>query len=372
LGHGGRLAGVHNVPLSGEVESLTFPQGDGRLSSQTIDALSRPLRSLRLSVTDRCNLRCSYCMPEEEYAWLERADVLTFEELREVVAAFASLGVERVRITGGEPLVRRELPDLIALLADIPAIQDLALTTNGLLLAGQAVALRGAGLRRVTVSLDTLQPDRFQALTRRTGLEKVLAGIEAAKAVGFEQLKLDTVVIRGVNDDELVPLLAYAKTVGAELRFIEYMDVGGATRWTMEKVVTRAEILRKLSAHLGPIEPLGRTDRAPAERFRLPDGSTFGIIASVSAPFCGSCDRSRVTADGRWFTCLYAKDGLDLRGPLREGASAHSLSQLLAAGWRRRMDRGAEQRLTMRDRGPLAEKPELVSNPHLEMHIRGG
>ncbi len=332
------------------------------------DALARPLGSLRLSVTDRCNLRCAYCMPEEEYVWLPNAEILSFEELDKVAGAFAALGVDRVRLTGGEPLVRKELPALIRQLAARPAVKDLALTTNGVLLAGQAAALRDAGLHRITVSLDTLQPERFKALTRRDHHAQVLEGVAAAR---FPRgLKLDTVVIRGFNDDELIPLLEYAATHGAELRFIEYMDVGGATRWTRAQVVSRAELLERIAAHYGAVTPLHSEDRAPAQRFQLPDGRTFGVIASTTQPFCRTCDRSRVTADGRWFTCLYAEAGLDLKGPLRRG---EALEPLISAGWSKRTDRGAERRLELHaQRAALKTQGELRADPHLEMHTRGG
>ena len=306
------------------------------------DAFARPLRNLRLSVTDRCNLRCQYCMPEEEYAWLPRADLLTFEEISTLVDVFTTLGVEKVRLTGGEPLLRRDLPTLVRLLARHPRLRDLALTTNGVLLAEQAQALYDAGLHRITVSLDTLKPERFRVLTRRDTHARVLAGIEAVRRVGFTGLKLDTVVMRGDNDDEFVALIEYGKQVGAEVRFIEYMDVGGATSWAMDKVYSRAAILARLSQCYGPIEPVVEESWAPAERFRLPDGTVFGIIASTTAPFCRTCDRSRLTADGMWYLCLYARQGIDLRQPLRAGASREELASIIIPGWQTRRDRGAE------------------------------
>ncbi len=336
------------------------------------DTLGRPLGNLRLSVTDRCNLRCAYCMPEQDYAWLPREDILRFEEIARLVGVFADLGVDRVRLTGGEPLLRRDLPDLVAMLASSGRIRDLAMTTNGVLLSGSARALRRAGLGRLTVSLDTLDPERFRALTRFDEVDRVLAGIEAAAAEGFASLKIDTVVIRGVNDGELVALLERGRVWGAEVRFIEYMDVGGATHWTRESVVSRREILEALERHYGPIAPIVETSSAPAERFRLLDGTAFGIIASTTAPFCRSCDRSRLTADGLWYLCLYAARGLDLRGPLRAGASGEELAAIIASGWRGRSDRGAEERLAMRDRATLVPLTELKKDPHLEMHTRGG
>jgi cyclic pyranopterin phosphate synthase len=339
------------------------------------DAYGRPLRNLRLSVTDRCNLRCQYCMPEEEYAWLPREEILHFEEISRLVDVFVALGVDKLRLTGGEPLLRRNLPVLIGMLAGRPALRDLALTTNGVLLASQAAGLRAAGLHRVTVSLDTLRPERFPPLTRRP-VEvhaQVLEGIMAAPAAGFTGTKLDTVVIRGVNDDELADLIEFGRRVPAEVRFIEYMDVGGATRWSMDQVVSRAEMLDVVGRRYGRIEALVEPDStAPAERFRLSDGTTFGIIASTTAPFCRSCDRSRLTADGMWYRCLYAVEGSDLRGPLRQGASPEELAALILHGWQARADRGAEERLAARDRGPLVQIGALKRNPHLEMHTRGG
>ncbi len=337
------------------------------------DTYGRVLRNLRISVTDRCNLRCQYCMPEEDYAWLPREELLHFEEIATLVDVFIALGVDKVRLTGGEPLLRRDLPRLVRLLAAKSGLRDLAITTNGLLLAEQAPALHAAGLHRVTVSLDTLRADRFRALTRRTGLEQVLAGIAAVPRAGFTATKLDTVVMRGVNDDEVVDLVELAKGVPAEVRFIEYMDVGGATRWSMDRVVSRREILDTLARRYGAIEPQPEPgSTAPAERFRLPDGTVFGIIASTTAPFCAACDRSRLTADGMWYLCLYALQGADLRGPLRRGASADELASLITAGWRARTDRGAEERLAARDRGPLVQIARLRQDPHLEMHTRGG
>ncbi len=337
-----------------------------------VDSLSRPLRSLRVSVTDRCNLRCRYCMPEQDYVWLPRRSILTFEEIARLVGIFTSLGVDKVRLTGGEPLLRHDLPALTAMLAKNPAIRDLALTTNGLLLAKHANALKQAGLGRVTVSLDTLRPDRMRELARSDRHADMLAGIAAAGAVGFP-LKLNSVVMRGVNDDELVDLIEFARVHGAEVRFIEYMDVGGATQWSAEQVVSQREILEVLTARYGAITPVTTADlSAPAERFRLPNGTTFGIVASTTAPFCRTCDRSRLTAAGTWFLCLYAERGTDLREPLRNGASDAELADLIASTWRGRADRGAEERLGLANRAPLFQVEGLRADPHREMHTRGG
>ncbi|HEY7436691.1 MAG TPA: GTP 3',8-cyclase MoaA [Methylomirabilota bacterium] len=336
------------------------------------DALDRPLRNLRLSVTDRCNLRCQYCMPEEDYVWLPRDDMLSFEEMDRLVDVFADLGVDKVRLTGGEPLLRRDLDRLVRLLAANPRIRDLAMTTNGVLLAEQAPGLRAAGLHRVTVSLDTLRDDRFKALTRRDSHARVLEGIAAVGRSGWSGLKLDTVVMRGINDDELADLIEYGTAVSAEVRFIEYMDVGGATHWSMERVVPRGEILTALTARYGPIEPIVEESSAPADRFRLPDGRVFGIISSTTAPFCRACDRSRLTADGLWYLCLYATRGTDLRQALRGGVSRENLRALIRSTWQGRRDRGAEERLATPGRSPLVQIGELKRDPHLEMHTRGG
>src|SRR5688572_17398674 len=335
------------------------------------DSLDRPLRNLRLSVTDRCNLRCSYCMPEPDYVWLPREDILHFEEIETLVDVFTGLGVDKVRLTGGEPLLRRDVPDLVRRLAARPAIRDLAMTTNGVLLATHARVLKDAGLHRLTVSLDTLQPQRFRELTRYDEFDLVLEGISYAAPI-FPGLKLDTVVIRGVNDDELIDLLEYGKRHGAEVRFIEYMDVGGATHWSMPRVMPRREMLTRLESHYGTIAPVIEESSAPADRYRLPDGTTFGIISSTTEPFCDSCDRSRLTADGLWYLCLYASHGTDLRRPLRSGATPDQLAQLIRATWEVRSDRGAEERLASRDRSPLIPVDRLRRDPHLEMHTRGG
>jgi GTP 3',8-cyclase len=341
------------------------------LSAPVRDAFQRPLRSLRLSVTDRCNLRCAYCMPETDYVWLPKAELLTFEELERLTGIFSTLGVDKVRLTGGEPLLRSELPALVRRLAANRSLRDLAITTNGVLLSEQARALREAGLQRVTVSLDTLRPETFRTLTRADLHHRVLAGIDAAREQGFP-LKLDTVVVRGTNDGEVLDLLAFAREVGAEIRFIEYMDVGGATRWNRAQVVSRAELLERIRAAEGSVEPVGGQGSDPAERFRLPDGSLFGIIASTTTPFCRACDRSRLTADGTWFLCLYARRGANLRAALRSGADDREIASLIRVGWQGRTDRGAEERRALEERGALANSAELREDPRLEMHTRGG
>ena len=336
------------------------------------DRHGRPLRNLRLSVTDRCNLRCAYCMPEETYQWLPRKDLLSFEEITRLVNAFVDLGVRKLRLTGGEPLLRHGLPELVRQLAVIPEIEDLALTTNGLLLEEHAEALLDAGLQRFSISLDSLHPERVKALTKRDGLANTMAGLELLHRIAGPNAgtKIDTVVMRGTNDDELGDLLEYGKTIGAEVRFIEYMDVGGATQWSMDTVVSRAQMLAQLTETYGSIEAAHDADdpSAPADRYRLPDGTLFGIISSTTQPFCGSCDRSRLTADGMWYLCLYAQDGFDLREPLRGGASPAELADFLRSTWEHRSQRGAEERLEQGER----RAPEPGGDPHAEMHTRGG
>jgi GTP 3',8-cyclase len=310
-------------------------------------------------------------MPEEDYVWLPREDILQFEEIDRIVDQFLQLGVNKVRLTGGEPLLRRDLPALIERLSHKDGIRDFAMTTNAVLLAPLADDLKRAGLHRLTISLDTLQRDRFVKLARFDELPRVLAGMDAA-VDPFPGFKIDSVIIRGVNDDELIPLLEFAKARGAELRFIEYMDVGGANDWSMSQVVSRKEMVETIAAHYGAAEPLREISSAPAERYRLPDGTTFGIIASTTEPFCRSCDRSRLTADGVWYLCLYAARGVDLRGPLRGGVSDDALRDLITSVWHARTDRGAEHRLATRDRSPLIPLKALKKDPHLEMHTRGG
>jgi cyclic pyranopterin phosphate synthase len=346
------------------------------------DTFARPLGSLRLSVTDRCNLRCSYCMPETDYAWLPRESILSFEELTRLSAVFAGLGASKVRLTGGEPLLRHDLDVLVRSLSAVPGVTDLALTTNGVLLAPVARELRLAGLHRVTVSLDTLRPDRLAAFARSTRHADIIAGIRAARDAGLGPVKINSVIVRGFNDDEIVDLLEFARAEGAELRYIEYMDVGGATRWSMADVVSREEILARIAERFGPaiaadrVDPNARREdsaaRAPAERHVLPDGTVFGIIASVTAPFCRDCDRSRITADGTWLLCLYADTGIDLREQLRSGASDEELARVISEGWARRRDRGAEIRAASPDRTALYSLTSLRADPRREMHTRGG
>jgi cyclic pyranopterin phosphate synthase len=342
------------------------------LPATPVDLLGRPLRDLRLSVTDRCNLRCRYCMPEQDYVWLPHSDILTFDEVSRLVDAFVTLGVDKVRITGGEPLLRRGLPDLVRMIAAKPGVRDLAMTTNGVTLARSAAELLDAGLGRITVSLDTLRPDRFEALSQRAAHADVLEGLQAVADAGFAGTKIDTVVIRGVNNDELVDLVEYGRTVPAQIRFIEYMDVGGTTGWHPSLVVSRDEMLDTLTACYGPIQAIPRRDSSPASLFALPDGTTFGLVSSTTQPFCASCDRSRLTADGMWYRCLYALTGTDLRTPLREGASDDELCDIVVGEWTHRRDQGAVDRLAVPRRRTAFPVTVLKRDPHLEMHTRGG
>jgi cyclic pyranopterin phosphate synthase len=341
-------------------------------SATPLDTLGRPLGSLRLPVTDRCNMRCRYCMPEDEYAWLPRSSILTFEELTRLAGIFAGLGTGKVRLTGGEPLLRHGIQDLVSRLSTVHGVHDLALTTNGILLAAQAEALRSAGLNRVTISLDTLRPERMKEFARSDRHAEVIAGVDAAVAAGFDSVKINSVVIRGYNDDEILPLLEFARARRIEIRFIEYMDVGGATRWSQEQVLAQADLLSAVGTVHGSPEALPARAAAPAERYRLADGTVFGVIASTTAPFCRDCDRSRLTADGTWYLCLYATEGINLRDVLRDGATDAEITKLIRDRWAARSDRGAEERLAVPARGVLYQVESLRADPRREMHTRGG
>lgn len=336
------------------------------------DLRGRCLKSLRLSVTDRCNFRCQYCMPESNYVWMPKKRILRFEEIERLVNIFGQLGVCKIRFTGGEPLLRTDLPKLVAQLARKTFFKDLALTTNGSLLDIYTRELKNAGLHRLTISLDTLLPHRFLQFTGVDQLSQVLKGIEHALGVGFKPLKLNMVVIRGFNEDEMISMLEFANEIRAELRFIEYMDVGGATQWSKEKVVSRLEMLEILRTHYGKIKFLNSSEHTPASTFILPNGTSFGIISSTTEPFCSHCDRSRLTADGIWYLCLYASKGINVKSLLRTGKTDQEILQLLSKTWKKRKDQGAKDRLQIPDRGPLYSILSLQKDPHLEMHTRGG
>ena len=321
------------------------------------DTHARPLRDLRISVIDRCNFRCPYCMPEDQFAddavFLSKDQRLRFEEIERIARAFARLGVRKLRLTGGEPLLRRELPQLVRMLRAIPGIDEIAMTTNGVLLPRLAPALRAAGLSRLTVSLDTLDPATFRTLSGGRGeVGEVLAGIAAAEAAGFGPLKINCVVMRGVNDAQTCDLLAHFRGSGHIVRFIEYMDVGTLNQWRDRLVVPSAE-LRARIAERWPLRPLEPNYHGEvATRYGFADGEgEVGFISSVSQPFCGDCSRARLSADGRMYTCLFAREGHDLREPMRAGASDDELAQLVAARWARRGDRYSELRAELRARG---------------------
>jgi len=309
------------------------------------DTLGRPLRDLRISVTDRCNYRCTYCMPFDEYQWVERSQVLSFDEIERLARLFVSHGANQIRLTGGEPLVRRELSKLVGQLRGIPGLENLSLTTNGALLAEQAQALRNAGLDRINVSLDTLQPDRFRKITQRGELQPVLDGLAAAKAVGMSPIKINAVVIRGFNDDELLDLVAFGREHNFEMRFIEYMDVGNASGWTPDKTFSKKEMLQIIHARF-PVREVGRASgSAPAVDYEFIDGAgQVGIIGSVTEPFCSSCTRARLTADGKLVTCLFAEIGVDLKSKMRQGASDEELSDIIQNVWASRGDRYSDLR----------------------------
>jgi cyclic pyranopterin phosphate synthase len=309
------------------------------------DLHHRPLRDLRISITDRCNFRCSYCMPLDEYEWIARDEILTYEEIARLARIFIALGVEKIRLTGGEPLVRRDVQNLVGKLSGLAGLRDLCLTTNGALLAAQAPALKAAGLRRINVSLDTLDPDKFRRITKRGDLNKVLEGLFAAKSLGFHPIKINAVIERGVNDDEIVDLAEFSRKYGFAIRFIEYMDAGNANNWKSEKMVSKEEILSRIQSRF-PIHRLGRSEAgAPSVDYRFAGGGDMGVIASVTEPFCSSCARARLTADGKLVTCLFSDTGHNLKALMRNGAADEQLSDFISAVWRRRTDRYSDERL---------------------------
>ncbi len=335
-------------------------------TTELADARGRRLSDLRISVTDRCNFRCRYCMPKEHFGphfrFLPRAELLSFEEIARVARLFAGLGVKKLRITGGEPLLRTDLPKLVALLAQIPDV-DLALTTNGALLAAQADALAGAGLRRISVSLDSLDETVFRRMTESaTTPREVLGGIEAAARAGLRPVKVNAVVRRGVNDHTIVDLARHFRGTGHVLRFIELMDVGITNGWRMDQVVSGQEIVARIAREL-PIEPVGPAYRGEvAKRWRYVDGSgEIGVITSVTQPFCGDCSRARLSAEGTLYTCLFASTGTDLRAPLRGGADDATLAARIREVWRGRDDRYSELR-----------SDATRSLPRIEMSYIGG
>jgi cyclic pyranopterin phosphate synthase len=317
---------------------------------RVVDSLDRPLKALRISVTDRCNFRCPYCMPRDrfgsDFPFLERREILTFEEIIRLTGLFVSEGVEKVRLTGGEPLLRQGLDVLVRGLVALPGLKEVALTTNGSLLEGLAGPLRDAGLQRVTVSLDALDPDRFRALSDSpVPLAQVLRGLEAAREAGFRNIKLNCVLKRGENEADILPLAAFAREKGLNLRFIEFMDVGTGNGWSLEQVVPAAEVVRRVHA-VWPLERVasGHLDCVAQHWRYLDGGGHLGLIASVTEPFCRGCDRARLSAEGRLYTCLFATGGTDFKEPLRSGASDADLAAILRERWRIRDDRYSELR----------------------------
>lgn len=332
------------------------------------DALGRALGDLRISVIDRCNLRCPYCMPEEAYpadhAFLRARERLDFDEIERIARTFVSLGVRKLRLTGGEPLLRRDLPTLVSRLAAIDGVEDLALTTNGVLLPRFAQALREAGLQRVTISMDSIDPDVFRRMSGgRAELADVEAAIAAAENAGFGPLKINCVVMRGVNDVGVLDLIERFRGTGHVVRFIEYMDVGTVNGWRNDRVVPGAELVQRIDARW-PLEALPRSAASTARRWRFRDGGgEVGFINSVTEPFCGGCTRARLSADGKLYTCLFAHAGHDLRSLLRAGESDEALRATVAGIWSHRGDRYSERRAELRAAGVLE---------HVEMYRIGG
>ena len=338
------------------------------------DKYNRPLRDLRISVTDRCNFRCPYCMPEEvfgeRYEFLPRAEILTFEETTRLVSIFTSIGAVKLRLTGGEPLIRANVTRLVGMLASVPGVEDLTLTTNGVLLAKNAAALKKAGLRRITVSLDSLDDDVFKKMNGRgIGTEPVLAGIEAAEETGLSPIKINAVVQKGINDHSVVGLARHFKDTGRIVRFIEFMDVGTLNRWDMSEVVTANQIVDMIDAEM-PLEPVEANYVGEvARRYQYRDGSgEIGVIASVTQPFCGACTRARLTTDGKLVTCLFAAGGVDLRDPLRNGASDEELRAIITAVWADLADRYSEDRSA----GVIPDTDNPSNLKRIEMYQIGG
>ncbi|HET9943963.1 MAG TPA: GTP 3',8-cyclase MoaA, partial [Terriglobia bacterium] len=340
------------------------------MAEMVSDSMKRPLKGLRISVTDRCNFRCTYCMPFDEYQWVERSEVLTFAEIEKIARLFVAHGVSQIRLTGGEPLVRRSLPTLVQQLSGIEGLKSLSLTTNGALLAEQASALKQAGLDRINVSLDTLNADRFRKITQRGELQPVLEGLAAAKAVGMNPIKINAVVIRGFNDDELLDLVEFGRSHGFEMRLIEYMDVGNASGWTPDKTFSKREMLEIIHKRF-PVREVGRAlGSAPAVDYEFVDGAgQIGIIGSVTEPFCSSCTRARLTADGKFVTCLFAETGFDLKSRIRQGASDEELSEIIRNVWGNRGDRYSDLRWERLKSGAGYEPRE---HKKIEMITLGG
>jgi len=333
------------------------------------DVYNRPIKDLRISVTDRCNFRCSYCMPLDEYEWIDKKEILTFEEITRLATLFVHLGVEKIRLTGGEPLVRQNLDRLVEKLSAIHELKELCLTTNGALLTEKAQSLKEAGLRRINISVDSLDPDKFKRITKRGDLDRVLEGIFAAKKHGLHPIKLNAVIERGVNDDDIVPLVEFSRDNGFAIRFIEYMDVGNSNNWKSEKLVSKREIIEKIHSRY-PLKEVGRVDgSAPSVDYEFVDGrGDVGVIASVTEPFCSSCTRVRLTADGKVVTCLFSQVGHDVKAVLRAGASDSEIREFLSLIWKKRTDRYSDERLQSLRSGSYDPK----SHKKIEMISLGG
>ena len=334
-----------------------------------LDRMNRPLEDLRVSVTDRCNFRCTYCMPLDEYPWISRDQILTFEEIARSARIFADFGVKKIRITGGEPLVRKGLPDLVEQLAAIPGIEDIALTTNASRFVELAQPLKDAGLNRVTISIDTLRADRFREITQRGELQPVLDGIQAAKRADLGPIKLNAVIERGVNEDEILDLVEFAREGDFVMRFIEYMDVGNANEWSSDKMVSAREILTVIRSRYELVEKPDRGSR-PSKDYDFSDGrGGVGVIGSVTEPFCGACSRVRLTADGKLVTCLFSDTGADLKKRLRSKATDDEISGFIQEIWRKRDDRYSETRLAQMN-SPSGYTPQ--GRKKIEMISLGG
>ena len=334
------------------------------------DVYNRPVKDLRISVTDRCNFRCTYCMPMEEYVWIERNEILTFEEITRLTRLFVGLGVEKIRITGGEPLVRKDLHRLVSLLNSLKADLDLCLTTNGSLLCDQIDDLAAAGLRRLNVSIDTLDPEKFKLITKRGDLDKVLEGLFAARRAGLGPIKINAVIERGLNDADILPLVEFAREHGFAMRFIEYMDVGNANNWISDRIVSKKEIIEKIAERY-PLREVGRdSGTAPSVDYEFIDGGgDIGVIASVTEPFCSSCTRARLTADGKLVTCLFSVEGHDLKSLMRSGATDEQLTELISSVWGARNDRYSDERLAAMN-SPEGYQPKR--HHKIEMITLGG
>ena len=334
------------------------------------DVYNRPVKDLRISVTDRCNFRCTYCMPMEEYVWIDRQEILTFEEITRLARLFVGLGVDKIRITGGEPLVRKDLHRLVKMLNALDSELDICLTTNGSLLCDQVDDLAAAGLKRINVSIDTLDPEKFKQITKRGDLEKVLEGLFAAKRAGLGPIKINAVVERGLNDDDIVPLVEFAREHSFSMRFIEYMDVGNANNWISERILSKKEILERINERY-PLKEVGRDNgSAPSVDYEFVDGrGEVGVIASVTEPFCSSCTRARLTADGKLVTCLFSTHGHDLKTLIRSGSTDEQLIELISSVWGARNDRYSDERLAAM-KSPEGYQPK--QHHKIEMITLGG